>query len=47
MEPIPQNQNLWICNYGQILTVNLHVKWKNTVNFDQMAITYVEESFMY
>ena len=38
--------NLWICCYGRILTVNLLVNCRISVNYGKMAVNYVEKSFM-
>ena len=39
-------RKLRICSYGQILTVNLLINWKNSVIYGEMAINYEEKSFM-
>ena len=45
------HKTLWICklricSYGQILTVNLLINWKNSVIYGEMAVNYEEKSFM-
>ena len=45
------HKTLWICklricSYGQILTVNLLINWKNSVIYGEMAVNYKERSFM-
>ena len=39
-------RKLRICSYGQILTVNLLINWKNSVIYGEMAVNYEEKSFM-
>ena len=39
-------RKLWICSNGQILTVNLLINCKNSVNYSKMAINY-EEIFLW
>ena len=35
-----QIRKLWICSYGQILTVNLLINCKNSVIYGKMAVNY-------
>ena len=39
-------RKLWICSYGQIMTVNLLINCKNSVIYFKMAVNYEEKSFM-
>ena len=39
-------RKLWICSYGQILTVNLLINWKNSVIYGEIAVNYGEKRFM-
>ena len=39
-------RKLRICNYGQILTVNLLVNCQNSVIYGHFVVNYLEKSFM-
>ena len=41
-----QIRKLWICSYGQILTINLLINCKNYVIYGKMTVNYKEKSFM-